>query len=194
MCMKEPDINKLAEHYAAILREVGADLHDEGMRETPMRAAKALVEMTEASRMDTDAMTKMFKAECQVAVCHDMVIVDGIHEVGLCEHHLLPIIMTITIGYVPDKKILGLSKLARIAGYFARRFQNQERTAHLIAEFVQKTVDALGVAVLIDGKHLCAMARGVRDTHSVMKVNVMHGVFQSDSNVRNEFLTRLDRK
>lgn len=192
--MKQPDISKLAEHYAAILREVGADLNGEGMRETPTRAAKALVDMTEGSRMDTDALTKMFKAECQEAVCHDMVIVDGIHEVGLCEHHLLPIIMTITVGYVPDKKILGLSKLARIAGYFARRFQNQERTAHLIAAFVETTVEPLGVAVLIDGKHLCAMARGVRDTHSVMKVNVMHGVFQSDSSMRNEFLTRLDRK
>jgi GTP cyclohydrolase I len=191
--MKQPDVNKLAEHYAAILREVGADVNGEGMRETPMRAARALVEMTEGSRMDTDTLTKMFKAECREAVCHDMVIVDGIHQVGLCEHHLLPIIMSITIGYVPDKKILGLSKLARIAGYFARRFQNQERTAHLIADFVEKTVEALGVAVLIDGKHLCALARGVRDTHSVMKVNVMHGVFQSDPNVRNEFLTRLDR-
>ena len=144
--------------------------------------------------MDTDALTKMFKAECKVAICHDMVIVDGIHAVGLCEHHLLPIIMTITIGYVPDKKILGLSKLRASPGYFARRFQNQERTAHLIAEFVEKTVEALGVAVLIDGKHLCAMARGVRDTHSVMKVNVMHGVFQTDPNVRNELLMRLDRK
>src|SRR5687768_15761368 len=137
--MKQPDINKLAEHYAAILGEVGADLQADGMRETPMRAARALVEMTEGSRMSTDALTKMFEAECQEAICHDMVIVDGIHAVGLCEHHLLPIIMSITIGYVPDKKILGLSKLARIAGYFARRFQNQERTAHLIADFVEKT-------------------------------------------------------
>jgi GTP cyclohydrolase I len=192
--MKQPDIVKLAEHYAAILKEVGADVNADGIRETPMRAAKALVEMTEGARMDSDALTKMFKAECQEAICHDMVIVDGIHAVGLCEHHLLPIIMTITVGYVPDKKILGLSKFARIAGYFARRLQNQERTAHLIAEFVEKTVDALGVAVLIDGTHLCAMARGVRDTHSVMKVNVMHGVFQSDPNVRSEFLARLDRK
>jgi GTP cyclohydrolase I len=192
--MKQPDVNKLAEHYSAILQEIGADVHSEGMRETPMRAAKALIEMTEGSRMDTDALTKQFKAECQEAVCHDMVIVQGIHQVGLCEHHLLPIIMSITIGYVPDKKILGLSKLARIAGYFARRFQNQERTAHLIAEFIEKTVDALGVAVLIDGTHLCAMARGVRDTHSVMKVNVMHGVFQSNPDVRREFLLRLDRR
>ena len=159
-----------------------------------MRAAKALVEMTEGSRMDTDKLTTMFKAECMEAVCHDMVIVDGIHEVGLCEHHLLPIMMSITIGYVPDKKILGLSKLARIAGYFARRLQNQERTAHLIAQFVENTVEAMGVAVLIDGTHLCAMARGVRDTHSVMKVNVMHGVFQSDQNVRNEFFSRVQRR
>jgi GTP cyclohydrolase I len=191
--MKQPDVNKLAEHYSAILQELGADLRSDGMRETPMRAAKALVEMTEGSRMETDALTKQFNAECQVAICHDMVIVEGIHQVGLCEHHLLPIIMSITIGYVPDKKILGLSKLARIAGYFAHRLQNQERTAHLIAEFVEKTVEALGVAVLIDGKHLCAMARGVRDTHSVMKVNVMHGVFQSNPDVRREFLLRLER-
>src|SRR5688500_5582306 len=188
--MKQPDISKLAEHYAAILTEVGADLSADGMRETPVRAAKALVEMTEGSRMDTDALTKMFKAECQEAVCHDMVIVDAIHQVGLCEHHLLPIIMTITIGYVPDKKILGLSKLARIAGYFARRFQNQERTAHLIADFVEKTVDALGAAVLIDGKHMCVMARRVRATHSARKEDVMHGGHQADPTVRRELLAR----
>lgn len=192
--MKQPDLNKIAEHYSAILTEIGADLNSEGMRETPLRAAKALVEMTEGSRMDGDNLTKLFKAECQTAICHDMVIVEGITEVGLCEHHLLPIIMSITIAYVPDQKILGLSKLSRIAGYFARRWQNQERTAHLIAEFVEKTVEALGVAVLIEGKHMCAMARGVRDTHSVMKVNVMHGVFQKDPNVRNELFLRLKNK
>lgn len=190
--MIQPDVNKIAEHYAAILQEIGADLHSEGMRETPVRAAKALVDMTEGSRMDTAALTKQFNSECHDAVCHDMVIVEGIDQVGLCEHHVLPILMSVTIGYIPDKKILGLSKLARIAGYYCRRLQNQERTAHLIAEFVEKTVDALGVAVLIDGTHLCAMARGVRDTHSVMKVNVMHGVFQTNPDVRREFLLRLD--
>ena len=189
--MKQPDINVLAQHYSAILTEIGADLTSPGMRETPQRAAKALVEMTEGARMDTDKLTTMFQAECQKAICHDMIIVENIHEVGLCEHHLLPILMSITIAYVPDQKILGLSKVARIAGYFARRWQNQERTAHHIAEFIEKTVDALGVAVLIDGKHLCALARGVRDTHSVMKVNVMHGVFLKDPNTRQELLMRL---
>ncbi len=191
--MKDPDINKIAEHYAAILEEIGADLGAEGMRETPVRAAKALVEMTEGARMDTAHLTKLFKAECVQAVCHDMVIVEGIKEVGLCEHHLLPIVMTITIAYVPDKMILGLSKLSRLAGYFARRWQNQERTAHRIAEFMEQIVQPLGVAVLIEGKHMCAMARGVRDTQSVMKVNVMHGVFQKDPNTRTELLMRLGR-
>src|SRR4051794_19431128 len=137
--------------------------------------------MTEGSRMDTAALTKQFKSECHDAVCHDMVVVEGIHQVGLCEHHLLPILMSITIRHVPDKKILGLSKLARIAGYFSHRLQNQERTAHLVADFVENTVEPLGVAVLVDGKHLCAMARGVRDTHSTMKVNVMHGSVSEQS-------------
>jgi len=192
--MKHPDVNRIAEHYAAILKEIGADLESEGMKETPLRAAKALVEMTEGSRMETDQLTKMFQAECRQAVCHDMVVVEGISEVGLCEHHLLPILMSITIAYVPDKKILGLSKLSRIAGYFARRLQNQERTAHLIAEFMENLVEPLGTAVLIDGKHMCAMARGVRDSHSVMKVNVMHGVFQKDPNIRNELFMRLGKQ
>jgi len=189
--MAQPNVEKLARYYAEILKEIGAELDSEGLRETPMRAAKALVEMTEGSRMETEQLTKMFKAECQVAICHDMVIVEGIKEVGLCEHHLLPILMDITIAYIPDKKILGLSKLSRIAGYFARRLQNQERTAHSIAGFIEQIVDPLGVAVLINGKHMCAMARGVRDTHSVMKVNVMHGAFQRDQNLRSEFLARL---
>jgi GTP cyclohydrolase I len=189
--MKEPDVEKIAGHYAEILKELGTDLTSEGLKETPMRAAKALLEMTEGARMGTDTLLKMFKAECQTAVCHDMVIVEGIKEVGLCEHHLLPILMNITIAYIPDKKILGLSKLSRIAGYFARRLQNQERTAHSIAVFIEQLVEPLGVAVLIDGKHMCAMARGVRDTHSTMKVNVMHGAFQKEQALRDEFLKRL---
>jgi GTP cyclohydrolase IA len=191
--MKDPDIQEIAAHYAAIITEIGGDLNSAGMRDTPMRAAKALVEMTEGSRMGTERLTTMFEAECHQAVCHDMVIVEGIEEVGLCEHHLLPILMTITIAYVPDKKILGLSKLSRIAGYFARRWQNQERTAHLIAEFLEKIVQPLGTAVLIDGKHMCAMARGVRDVSSVMKVNVMHGQFQSDQSLRAELFSRLGK-
>ena len=190
----EPNVNKMAEHYAAIIKEIGGDVESEGLKETPLRAAKALVEMTQGSRMGTEKLLTMFKAECRTAICHDMIIVDGIKEVGLCEHHLLPINMSISIAYVPDKHILGLSKLSRIAGYFARRLQNQERTAHLIAVFIEQVVAPLGVAVLIDGNHTCACGRGVRDTNSVMKVDVMHGVFQTDHTMRNELLSRLSRR
>jgi GTP cyclohydrolase I len=192
--MKRPNIEEIAKHYAAIITEIGGDLESEGMRGTPMRAAKALVEMTEGSRMGTQKLTTMFEAECHSAVCHDMVIVEGIEAVGLCEHHLLPILMNITIAYVPDQKILGLSKMARIAGYFAHRWQNQERTAHLIAEFLESIVKPLGTAVLIDGKHMCAMARGVRDLNSVMKVSVMHGSFQTDGSLRAELFMRLGKR
>ena len=97
---KTPDIAKIAQHYAAIIEEIGGDLNSEAMRDTPRRAAKAIVEMTEGSRMGTERLLTMFKAECTQAVCHDMVIVEGVHEVGLCEHHLLPIIMSITIAYI----------------------------------------------------------------------------------------------
>src|ERR1041385_143325 len=123
--MQSPNVETIANHYAAILKEIGVDLQAEGTRETPMRAAKALIEMTEGSRMTTEQLTKMFRAECQTAVCHDMVIVEGIKEVGLCEHHLLPIIMNITVAYVPDTKILGLSKVSRIAGFFVRRLRSE---------------------------------------------------------------------
>jgi GTP cyclohydrolase I len=100
--MTDPDVYKIADHYLAILKELRVDVDSEGLRETPLRAAKALVEMTEGSRMETDQLTKMFKAECKTAICHDMVIVEGIKEVGLCEHHLLPILMNITVAYVPS--------------------------------------------------------------------------------------------
>lgn len=186
-----PNTEKIAEHYKVIMQELGTDMAAEGIQETPLRAAKALIEMTEGSRMSTEKLLTQFKAECLQAVCHDMIIVEDIQEIGLCEHHLLPILMKITIAYIPDEKILGLSKLSRIAGYFARRLQNQERTAHLITQFIEDAVKPLGVAVLIEGKHLCAMARGTRDQHSVMKVNVMHGKFQSDPEARNELFMRL---
>src|SRR6516162_8830193 len=107
--MKQPDTNKIADHYAAILTEIGADLQSEGMKGPRWQGVQALVGMTEGARKGNDQLTKMCQAECRQAICHDMVVVEGITEVGLCEHHLLPILMNITIAYVPDKRILGLS-------------------------------------------------------------------------------------
>src|SRR5205085_3415282 len=92
----EPDVAKIAAHYAAIFKEIGVDLSAPGLADTPKRAAKALVEMTEGSRLGIERLTTLFEAECTQAICHDMVIVEDIHEVGLCEHHFLPINLSIT--------------------------------------------------------------------------------------------------
>lgn len=189
----EKVIKEMSEHYARILELVGADIESEGLKETPHRAAHAFYEMTEGSRMGLEKVVKLFKAECETAPCHDMVIVEDIREVSLCEHHLLPFPMSITIAYIPDKKILGLSKMMRIARLFSKRLQNQERIAHQIADFMQETLHPLGVAVLIEGKHTCSMARGVRDHNAVMKVDVLRGAFKEDLALRNELLMRTNR-
>lgn len=189
----ESVIREMAEHYAQILKLVGADTHSEGLKETPHRAAHALYEMTEGSRMGLEKIVKLFKSECEHAPCHDMVIVEDIREVSLCEHHLLPFPMSITIAYIPGEKILGLSKMMRIAALFSRRLQNQERIAHQIADFMEEVLQPIGVAVLIEGKHTCSMARGVRDHTAVMKVDVMRGAFKTDPTVRTELLQRVSR-
>lgn len=187
----ENAIAKMSEHYTEILKLIGADVDSEGLKETPRRAAHALYEMTEGSRMGLEKIVKLFKAECENGTCHDMIIVEDIREVSLCEHHLLPFPMSISIAYIPGKKILGLSKMMRIAGLFSRRMQNQERIAKQIADLMEEVLEPLGVAVLIDGKHTCSMARGVRDHNAVMKVNLMRGLFQTDSSLRNELLMRV---
>lgn len=182
----------MAEHYAKILELIGADLKSEGLKETPLRAARAFYDMTEGYRMGTEKIIKLFKAECETAHCNDMVIVEDVREVSLCEHHLLPFPMSITIAYIPNKHILGLSKMMRIAALFSRRLQNQERIAFQIANFMEEVLAPLGVAVFIQGKHTCSMARGVRDHNAVMKVDVIRGLFKTDTSVRAELLSRIN--
>jgi GTP cyclohydrolase I len=186
----EKIIDEMSAHYAAILKLVGTDTESEGLRDTPRRAAKALYEMTEGSRMGLEKIVTLFKSECEANSCHDLVMVEDIREVALCEHHLLPFPMSITIAYIPGEKILGLSKMMRIAALFSRRLQNQERIAKQIADFMEEVLKPLGVAVLIEGKHTCSMARGVRDHNAMMKVDVMRGLFKEDLGMRNELLMR----
>ncbi|HVS79924.1 MAG TPA: GTP cyclohydrolase I [Candidatus Paceibacterota bacterium] len=181
----------MSAHYAAILELVGADTDSEGLRETPRRAAKALYEMTEGSRMGLERIVTLFKSECEATSCHDMVMVEDIREVALCEHHLLPFPMSITIAYIPGERILGLSKMMRIAALFSRRLQNQERVGKQIADFMEEVLEPLGVAVLIEGRHTCSMARGVRDHNATMKVDVMRGLFKEDPTIRAELLSRV---
>jgi len=189
----EKKINDMSAHYAEILKLVGAETESEGLRETPRRAAKALYEMTEGSRMGLEKIVTLFKSECEATSCHDLVMVEDIREVSLCEHHLLPFPMSITIAYIPGAKIIGLSKMMRIAALFSRRLQNQERIAKQIADFMEEVLEPLGVAVLIEGKHTCSMARGVRDHNAVMKVNTLRGLFKEDPALRNELFSRLSK-
>jgi GTP cyclohydrolase I len=189
----ETIIKEMEGHYARILELVGADINAEGLKETPHRAAHAFYEMNEGNRMGLEKIVKLFKSECESAMCHDMVIVEDIREVSLCEHHLLPFPMSITIAYIPGEKILGLSKMMRIAALFSRRLQNQERIAHQIADFMEEVLSPLGVAVLIEGKHTCSMARGVRDHNAVMKVDVFRGALKNDQSLKNELLMRTSR-
>jgi GTP cyclohydrolase I len=188
---REKLIDSMSAHYAAILELVGADTDSEGLRETPRRAAKALYEMTEGSRMGLERIVTLFKSECEATSCHDMVMVEDIREVALCEHHLLPFPMSITIAYIPGERILGLSKMMRIAALFSRRLQNQERVGKQIADFMEEVLEPLGVAVLIEGRHTCSMARGVRDHNATMKVDVMRGLFKEDPTIRAELLSRV---
>ena len=190
----ESRLKKIAGHYREILELTGFDTSSGDMTETPIRAARAFVDMTEGYRTDTSGITKIFKRECRRAECSNLIILQGIQYVSLCEHHLLPFSGTITIGYIPSENILGLSKLTRIARLFAKRLQNQERMAHDIAEFINTLLKPQGVAVVIDGKQMCSAARGIEDGNSCFKVDVVQGLFLDNPMTRAEFFSRISTK
>ncbi len=123
----------------------------------------------------------------------DMVIVKDIELYSLCEHHLLPFIGKCHVGYLPNGKVLGLSKIARVVDMFARRLQIQEKLTSQIADAIEQATGARGVAVVIEAKHLCMMMRGVEKQNSVMTTSAMKGIFRKDISTRSEFLTLINR-
>ena len=188
-----PQIKKMAAHYRGVLKLAGFDPTKGDLADTPQRAARAFLEMTSGHRTSIDDQMSTFKRECRKAddECGNMITLQGIRFVSLCEHHLLPFVGEATIGYIPGKKIIGLSKLTRIVEYFAHRPQNQERMAHDIAEFIEELLEPTGIAVVIDGKHTCASGRGVEDHNSVFKMDVLQGVFLTNPPTRAEFFARI---
>lgn len=182
----ETDIDRMAQLGHEWLTLIGEDPAREGLVKTPDRMAKAWAFLTKGYCESLEEVTggAVFEAEGQ-----NMVVVKNIEYYSMCEHHLLPFFGTVHIGYVPDKKILGLSKFGRITDMFARRLQVQERLSTQIAEAIWDVLEPLGVGVVIEGQHLCMMMRGVEKQHSSTTSSAMLGNFRDDPKTRDEFLT-----
>ncbi|MDG2364778.1 MAG: GTP cyclohydrolase I FolE [Methylococcaceae bacterium] len=175
----------MEDYFSKIIESVGEDLDREGLVDTPKRAAKAFKFLNNGYTKNLDEVLNnaVFEADTD-----DMVIVKNIEMYSLCEHHLLPFIGQCHIGYLPSNKVIGLSKIARIVDMYSRRMQIQERLTKQIASAIGDAIDARGVAVVIEAKHLCMMMRGVEKQNSVMATSVMTGIFRDELNTRMEFL------
>jgi GTP cyclohydrolase I len=177
-------IDDIARHYAAILPQLGEDPSREGLLKTPERVAKALQFLTQGYDMDPAMILKsaMFKEDYS-----QMVVVKDIEIFSMCEHHMLPFFGKAHIAYIPNGHIVGLSKLPRVVDAFARRLQVQERLTNEIRDCIQETLNPVGVAVVIECKHLCMAMRGVQKQNSVTTTSAFTGEFEEDK-TRAEFL------
>jgi GTP cyclohydrolase I len=187
---KLDSIEMVKNSYADILAALGEDINREGLLKTPERAAKAMHFLSSGYAMNPLEIMKS-------AVFHEehnqMVIVKDIELFSLCEHHLLPFYGRAHIAYIPNGKIVGLSKLARVVDSFSRRFQVQERLTIQVLDCIQEALDPLGVAVVIEAKHLCMMMRGVQKQNSVTTTSAFTGEFQQQT-TRNEFINLISAK
>ena len=171
--------------FEQILQDIGEDIHREGLRDTPERAANAIRYLTKGYNEDLDDIINgaLFESEM-----NEMVIVKDIEMYSMCEHHLLPFFGKCHVGYLPNGKVIGLSKIARIVDYFARRLQIQERLTSEVADCIATMTKARGVAVVMEARHLCMMMRGVEKQNSVMTTSVMLGEMRNNPSSRMEFL------
>lgn len=174
----------IEEAYKEILAGVGEDLNREGLKDTPKRAARALAYFTKGYQ---ENLSELINGAIFPSENSEMVILKNIEVYSLCEHHLLPFFGKCHIGYIPNGKVIGVSKLARIVEHFARRLQIQENLTKQIADCVLETIDAKGVGVVIDAQHFCMMMRGVEKQNSSMTTSVLLDQFRVNE-TRNEFL------
>ena len=171
--------------YLQLLKAIKEDPNREGLKNTPKRCAKALRELT--SGYDQD-LTTIINGALYAAETDGMVIVKDIECYSLCEHHMLPFVGKVHVGYLPDKHVLGLSKIARVVDMFARRLQIQERLTQEICDALASVLKPKGIGVVIEADHFCMMMRGVEKQHSRAVTSAVKGLMRKDEKTREEFL------
>ena len=178
----------MEQSFLELLEAVGENPEREGLLKTPTRAAKAFEFLTNGYRQDLDAIVNqaIFTSDAS-----EIILVKDIELYSMCEHHLLPFIGKAHVAYIPNGKVLGLSKVARIVDVFARRLQIQEQLTTQVADAIMQALHPVGVAVVIEAKHLCMMMRGVEKQNSVMTTSCLLGSFKEDARTRTEFLSLL---
>jgi GTP cyclohydrolase I len=181
---------KIAEHYQQIIELLGEDVDREGLLKTPERVSKAMQFLMQGYEQNPEEIIKsaMFTENYR-----QMVIVKDIDFYSMCEHHMLPFFGKAHVAYIPNKQITGLSKIARIVEVFARRMQVQERMTTQIKECIQKTLNPMGVIVVIEAQHLCMQMRGVQKQHSITTTSDFTGIFEQ-AKTREEFMNLINRK
>jgi GTP cyclohydrolase I len=187
----KPDETKIAKLVRELLIELGEDVNREGLVKTPDRVAKALSFLTYGYRANVN---EVINQALFTETSGGMIIVKDIELYSLCEHHMLPFYGRCHIGYIPDGKVFGVSKLARLVDVFARRLQLQERLTEQISKVVMEEVGAKGVGVMVEARHLCMMMRGVEKQNSTMVTSSVLGVFRDNLATREEFLNLVARK
>ena len=182
--------SQIADHYQQIIKLLGEDVNREGLLKTPERVSKAMQFMMQGYEQNPEEIIRsaMFTENYR-----QMVIVKDIDFYSMCEHHLLPFFGKAHIAYIPNKQITGLSKIARIVEVFARRLQVQERMTTQIKECIQKTLNPMGVMVIIEAQHLCMQMRGVQKQHSITTTSDFTGIFEQ-AKTREEFINLINRK
>ena len=183
-------IDRIANLYTGIISELGEDVNREGLLKTPERVAKAMQYLTHGYDLDPAEILRgaMFTEDH-----NQMVIVKDIEMYSMCEHHMLPFMGKAHIAYIPNGKIVGLSKIPRVVDAFSRRLQVQERLTDQIKTCIQETMNPLGVAVVIEAKHMCMQMRGIQKQNSVTTTSAFTGAFEKDS-TRKEFIQLLSAK
>ena len=190
------DHEKLEAHLREALKLLHVDLNDESLRDTPRRWAESLVTMTSGYDFtDVKKLTTLFRKACSAAdeSCQNLVVIGGTYKT-LCAHHILPFFGHFIVGYIPERMIIGASKIPRIVEVHMRRLQSQEHLAHDVADTIQSILEPRGLAVWMGGIHMCMVMRGVEQESSFMETNVLRGLMLSDERTRQEFMSIVNRR